>query len=69
MNTRKCRVQNAELRIKKRTVLKMKKWKVTYTFDKESFRVEAVEGKTFTEAYVNLMLRHPGAMITDIKEA
>ena len=47
----------------------MKKWKVTYTFDKESFRVEDIEGKTYTEAYVNMMLKRPGAMITDIKEA
>lgn len=46
----------------------MKNWKVTFTFDKEEFRVESVEGNTFTEAYVNMMLRHPGAMITDIKE-
>lgn len=47
----------------------MKNWKVTFTFDKESFRVEAVEGKTYTEAYVNLMLKHPGAIITKITEA
>jgi hypothetical protein len=47
----------------------MKKWKVTYTFDKESFRDETIEGETYTEAYVNTMLKHPGAMITDIKEA
>lgn len=47
----------------------MKKWKVTFTFDKEHYKVEVIEGKSFTEAYVNLMLKHPGAMITDIKEA
>lgn len=47
----------------------MKKWKVTYTLDKESYRVEAIEGKTYTEAYVNMMLKHPGAIITEIKEA
>ncbi len=47
----------------------MKKWKVTYTFDKESFRVEAIEGKTYTEAYVNLMIKRPGAIITAIEEA
>lgn len=46
----------------------MKKWKVTYTFDKEHFKVVLIEGKTYTEAYVNTMLEHPGAMITDIKE-
>lgn len=46
----------------------MKKWEVTYTFDKESFGVDTIEGKTYTEAYVNMMLKHPGAMITDIKE-
>lgn len=47
----------------------MKKWKVTYTFNKESFRVEAIEGKTYTEAYVNMMLKRPGAIITAIVEA
>lgn len=47
----------------------MKKWKVTYTFDKESFRVEAIEGKTYTDAYVNMMLKRPGAIITAIEEA
>lgn len=46
----------------------MKKWKVTYTFDKESFRVETIEGKTYTEAYVNMMLKRHGAIITDIEE-
>ena len=47
----------------------MKKWEVTFTFDKETFIEAQVEGTTYTEAYVNLMLKHPGAMITDIKEA
>lgn len=47
----------------------MKKWKVTYTFDKEHYKVEVIEGKTFTEAYVNTMLKRHGAIITDIEEA
>lgn len=47
----------------------MKNWIVTYTLDKELFNVEEIGGETYTEAYVNMMLRHPGAMITDIKEA
>lgn len=47
----------------------MKNWIVTYTLDQELFNVEEVDGKTYTSAYVNTMLRHPGAIITDIKEA
>lgn len=47
----------------------MKNWIVTYTLDKEIFHVEEVEGTTFTEAYVILMLRRPGAIITNLKEA
>lgn len=47
----------------------MKKWKVTYTFDKEHFKVEVIEGNTYTEAYVNTMLKRNGAIITDIEEA
>lgn len=47
----------------------MNKWIVTYTIDKALFNVEEVEGKTYTAAYINTMLRHPDAIITDIKEA
>ena len=46
----------------------MKKWIVTFTFDKETFSEDEVDGTTYTEAYVNLMLKNPGAMITKIKE-
>jgi hypothetical protein len=46
----------------------MKKWIVTYTLDKETFNLEEVESRSFTEAYVVLMLRHPGAIITNLKE-
>ena len=47
----------------------MKKWIATYTLDTEHFNVEEVEGSTYTKAYVNLMLRHPDAQITELKEA
>ena len=46
----------------------MKSWIVTFTLDKEIYQVESIEGETFTEAYVRMMLRHHGAIITDIKE-
>ena len=46
----------------------MKKWKVTYTLDKESFKTEEVEGKTYTDAYVNMMLRCADAEIVDVRE-
>lgn len=46
----------------------MKKWKVTFTFDKATFTEEEVGGKSFTDAYVNTMLKHPEAEITELVE-
>lgn len=45
-----------------------KTWNVTYTEDKTTFKTEIIEGKTYTDAYVNMMVKHPDAMITDLKE-
>lgn len=46
----------------------MKKWDVTYTFDKDKYESDQVEGTSYTDAYVNAMIKHPGAMITEIRE-
>lgn len=46
----------------------MKKWKVRFTLDKEMYQIDIVEAETFTEAYVRMMLRHNGAIITNITE-
>lgn len=46
----------------------MKKWDVTFTFDKDNFHSIEIEGETYTEAYVNTMIKYPGAMITEICE-
>ena len=47
----------------------MKKWSVTYTLDKVTFITEEISGTNYTDAYVNLMVKVPGAMITELKEA
>lgn len=47
----------------------MKSWIVTYTVDHEAFRVELIEGKSYTDAFVNAMVKHHGAIITKVEEA
>ena len=47
----------------------MKKWNVTYTLNKENYSVECIEGETYTDAFVNTMLKHNGAIITNIERA
>jgi hypothetical protein len=44
----------------------MKKWKVTFTFDNGTFIEDEVDGTSYTDAYVNTMLKHPGADITEL---
>lgn len=46
----------------------MKKWIVTYTSDAETFKTSDVEGTSYTDAFVNSMMKHPGATITNIIE-
>lgn len=46
----------------------MKKWTVTYTLDKVTFVTDEVSGTNYADAYVNTMIKHPGAIITDLKE-
>lgn len=46
----------------------MKKWTVTHTNDKETFETTEIEGKTFTDAYVNFMVKHPNEMISELEE-
>lgn len=49
--------------------MKVKKmWNVTYTEDKVNFKTESVEWTSYTDAYVNTMLKHPQAMITELGE-
>lgn len=47
----------------------MKKWTVTYTLDKVTFVTEEVSGTNSADAYVNTMVKHPDAIITDLQEA
>lgn len=48
--------------------MESKTWNVTYTEDMVTFKTDTIEGKTYTDAYVNMMVKHPKAMITDLKE-
>lgn len=46
----------------------MKKWIVTHTSDKETFKTSEIEGTTYTDAYVNFMCKHPNELIKELKE-
>jgi hypothetical protein len=45
------------------------KWIVTHTSDMETFKVDEIEGETYTRAYANAMTAFPGDIITDLKAA
>lgn len=47
----------------------MKNWIVTHTHDGSVFRNTEIEGKTYTDAYVNFTMKYPEEMITELKEA
>lgn len=49
----------------------MKKWIVTHTSDLElkTLRTTEIEGTSYTDAYVNFMVKYPDEMITELKEA
>lgn len=47
----------------------MKKWEVTFTEDMDTYKTVSIDGRSYTDAYVNTMVKYPGAMITDIEEA
>lgn len=46
----------------------MKNWKIVFTFDNETFETAQIEGKTYTDAMVNAMVKYPKAIITEVKE-
>ena len=45
----------------------MAKWTVTHSNDFETFNNIEIEGKNYTDAYVNFMVEHPGEMISEIE--
>lgn len=47
----------------------MKKWIVTHTGDKETFKTSEMEGTSYTDALVNFMSAYPGEIVCEIKEA
>lgn len=48
--------------------MKVLKWEFIFTFDKEVFRKDEVEGTTYTQALLNAMSKRPGAEITSLAE-
>ena len=46
----------------------MKKWEILFTYDKEVFSKDVVEGETYTGALVNAMRKYPDAEIVGLAE-
>lgn len=46
----------------------MKYYRVTYTENMIVYKTEPIEGESYTDAYVNAMVKYPGAIITDLEE-
>lgn len=46
----------------------MKKWIVTHTSDKETFKTTEIEGTTYTNAYLNFSVKYPDEIICELKE-
>ena len=46
----------------------MKKWIVTHSNDFETFNKTEIEGKTYTDAYVNFIGKYRGEMIAELQE-
>lgn len=49
--------------------IKMRKWIVTHTIDAKTYKETEIEGKNYTDAYVNFMCKYPDEMICELKEA
>jgi hypothetical protein len=47
----------------------MKKWIVTHTSDTVNFKDTEINGTSYTDAYVNFMVKYPDEIITELKEA
>lgn len=49
----------------------MKKWIVTHTpeLDGATIKTTEIEGTSYTDAYVNFMVKYPNEIITELKEA
>ena len=47
----------------------MKKWIVTHSNDFVTLNETEIEGKNYTDAYVNFMVKYPDEMISEIRES
>ena len=43
-------------------------WTVTFTQDMTVYKIVPIEGTSYTDAYVNLMVKYPDAIICELKE-
>ena len=43
-------------------------WNATFTQDMTVYKTESIEGTSYTDAYVNLMVKYPDAIICELKE-
>lgn len=46
----------------------LKSWNVTFTQDMTVYKTVPIEGTSYTDAYVNLMVKYPDAIICELKE-
>lgn len=47
----------------------MKKWIVTHTHNAVHYNETVIEGKTYTDAFVNFVLAYPNEIVCELKEA
>ena len=47
----------------------MKKWIVTHTHDAVNYKETEIEGKSYTDAFVNFVLAYPEEIVCEVKEA
>lgn len=46
----------------------MKKWIVTHTPDAVNYKETEIDGKSYTDAFVNFQIAYPGETVCEIKE-
>lgn len=46
----------------------MKKWIVKHTESGEEFGITEIEGTSYTDAFVNFEVKHPGRIILELME-
>lgn len=47
----------------------MKKWIVTHTRNAVHYKETEIEGKSYTDAFINFVLTYPDEIVCEVKEA